>query len=66
VFAFFISGPGIVGEENLAVVPSTNIPVTINDINLDSYWQYYVNNEGGVLTNDIEFVELLHLNGQFS
>ncbi|MFN4121714.1 MAG: choice-of-anchor L domain-containing protein [Flavobacteriales bacterium] len=32
-FAFFISGPGIVGAENLAVVPSTNIPVTINTIN---------------------------------
>lgn len=32
-FAFFISGPGIVGAENLAVVPSTSIPVTINTIN---------------------------------
>lgn len=32
-FAFFISGPGIVGAENLAMVPSTNIPVTINTIN---------------------------------
>jgi gliding motility-associated-like protein len=32
-FAFFISGPGIVGSENLAVVPSTTTPVTINTIN---------------------------------
>lgn len=32
-FAFFITGPGIVGAENLAVVPSTSLPVTINTIN---------------------------------
>ncbi len=33
VFAFFISGPGIVGQQNLAVVPTTTIPVSINTIN---------------------------------
>ena len=27
VFAFFISGPGITGSKNLALVPGTNIPV---------------------------------------
>lgn len=32
-FAFFITGPGIMGVENLALVPSTSIPVTINTIN---------------------------------
>ncbi len=32
-FAFFISGPGIVGQENMALVPGTNIPVTVNSIN---------------------------------
>ena len=32
-FAFFITGPGITGSENLAVVPSTTTPVTINTIN---------------------------------
>lgn len=30
VFAFFISGPGITGQQNLALIPGTNIPVTIN------------------------------------
>src|ERR1043165_2351599 len=30
VFGFFINGPGITGTQNLAVVPGTNIPVTIN------------------------------------
>lgn len=33
VFGFFISGPGINGTQNLAVVPMTNDPITINTIN---------------------------------
>ncbi len=32
-FAFFISGPGITGTYNMAKVPGTNIPVTVNTIN---------------------------------
>lgn len=32
-FAFFISGPGITGTVNMARVPNTNIPVTVNTIN---------------------------------
>ncbi len=32
-FAFFISGPGIGTTDNMALVPGTNIPVTINSIN---------------------------------
>lgn len=33
VFGFFISGPGITGKKNLALVPGTTIPVAINTIN---------------------------------
>ncbi len=32
VFAFFISGPSIVGSKNIALVPNTTIPVAINSI----------------------------------
>lgn len=32
-FAFFISGPGIPGTQNIALVPGTSIPVTVNSIN---------------------------------
>jgi gliding motility-associated-like protein len=32
VFAFFISGPGITGQKNMALVPGTTIPVTINSV----------------------------------
>jgi gliding motility-associated-like protein len=34
VFAFIISGPGITGNQNIAVVPGTNIPISINSINM--------------------------------
>lgn len=46
-FAFFISGPGIVGLQNIALIPGSAFPVTINNINDDVcalYPQYYVNN----------------------
>jgi len=32
-FGFFISGPGIAGQQNLAIVPGTNDPITISTIN---------------------------------
>ncbi|TNF30987.1 MAG: PKD domain-containing protein, partial [Bacteroidetes bacterium] len=46
-FAFYISGPGIAGQQNIAVVPGTTTPVTINTINAGANGQYYVNNNGG-------------------
>ena len=36
-FAFFISGPGIVGVENIALVPASTTPVNINSINAGNY-----------------------------
>ena len=33
IFAFFISGPGITGTQNIALVPGTTIPVEINTVN---------------------------------
>lgn len=32
-FAFYISGPGIVGVQNIALIPGTGIPITINSVN---------------------------------
>ncbi len=42
-FAFLINGPGITGIQNIALVPNTNIPVTINSIN------------NGVVSNEGDF-----------
>lgn len=52
-FAFFITGPGIVGSQNLAVVPGTTTPVTINTINSGFNSGSY--NSNGNCGNGIEF-----------
>jgi len=42
VFAFHISGPGIAGTQNIATIPGTNLPVSINSVNNGSpggIWQ---------------------------
>lgn len=44
VFAFFLSGPGIKGRKNLAVLPGTSIPVSINTINHKVNSEYFRNN----------------------
>ncbi len=45
-FAFLISGPGIVGEQNLALVPGSGDPITINTINNGTVGTF------GSITND--------------
>ena len=47
LFGFFISGPGITGTVNMAIVPNTNIPVAINNVNGTKNSQYFVNNDNG-------------------
>lgn len=54
VFAFFISGPGIAGNQNMALIPGTTLPVAINNVNNGSTnngpcnnCNYYVNNGTG-------------------
>ncbi|MEI6410402.1 MAG: choice-of-anchor L domain-containing protein [Bacteroidota bacterium] len=54
IFAFFISGPGIVGDpgisnnaKNIALVPGTNQPVQIASVNNLLNWEYYRSNELG-------------------
>jgi hypothetical protein len=44
VFAIVVSGPGIAGRQNLAVVPGTTTPVTVNSINPNQNRQYFANN----------------------
>jgi gliding motility-associated-like protein len=53
-FAFYISGPGIVGQQNLAVVAGS--AVTINNINTGSNAGSFINNTGsGNGLNTIEY-----------
>ncbi len=56
-FAFLISGPGIVGQQNIALVPGVGIPVSINNVNNGfatgqssgpcTNCTYFVDNDGG-------------------
>ncbi|MBP7184388.1 MAG: choice-of-anchor L domain-containing protein [Saprospiraceae bacterium] len=58
IFAFFISGPGIVGDpnisnqENIALLPISNVPVEINSVNNLVNWQFYRDNS---LSNSIQY-----------
>jgi len=45
VFGFFISGPGITGNQNLAVLPGSTTPVTINSINHLTNSDFYIDND---------------------
>ncbi len=49
VFAFFISGPGISGQRNIALIPGTTTPVSINNVNEFEFATYFVDNGDGVL-----------------
>ena len=53
IFAFLISGPGIVGDPtinnqlNIATIPGTNTPIEINSVNNVTNWEYFRNNING-------------------
>ncbi len=51
VFGFFISGAnpfgGTFNDYNLAVIPGTNLPITIDNLNANVNSQFYIDNIGG-------------------
>lgn len=52
VFGFFLSGPGISGPyannaANIALIPGTTTPVSINSLNANDYSAYFVDNGDG-------------------
>jgi len=58
VFGFFISGPGISGNQNIALLPYSTTPVSINTVHPAYYiscsavnLQYYVDGAGNTYTN---------------
>lgn len=57
-FAFFISGPGIPAGTNIALIPGTTTPVTINNVNLGLNSQYYINNDSAGFVDPVKFQNL--------
>lgn len=51
VFAFFVSGPnpagGLYDNQNIALIPNTDIPVSIDNINDDLNTEFFVDNGSG-------------------
>lgn len=62
IFALFIEGPGIVGQtelggkKNLALLPNTETPIEINNVNGTTNWEYFRNNEQGISSEYDGFV----------
>jgi len=44
IFGFYISGPGISGEQNVALLPGSNVVVSIDNVNHKQNTSYYVDN----------------------
>ncbi|MCQ2286415.1 MAG: choice-of-anchor L domain-containing protein [Bacteroidales bacterium] len=42
VFGFFVTDMVTYTTQNIALIPGTNLPVTINNVNASSYSQYYI------------------------
>lgn len=51
-FAFYVSGPGITGQPNIAKLPGTSTFVTIDNVNSGANSQYYVANSGSSIEYD--------------
>ena len=63
VFAFFISGPGISGVQNLAVVPGTSNPVSINEINASTNSSLFVANGDGTSAPQVTDPKVTNFDG---
>jgi gliding motility-associated-like protein len=63
-FAFFISGPGITGpacnnSKNIALVPGTTIPISIDNVNAGKNGSYYFDNKNGSSVEYDGFTKIL-------
>jgi len=65
VFAFFISGPGIVGSQNMAVIPTTSTGTNIVSINNVNNGGPYPSTASGPCTNCQYYVDNVNGTGFF-
>jgi gliding motility-associated-like protein len=61
VFGFFIAGPGFTGAQNIALVPSTNDPISIQTINANTNSSYYIDNTNGTSVQFDAFTKVIEI-----
>ena len=61
VFGFFIAGPGFTGVQNIALVPSTNDPISIQTINANTNSAYYIDNTNGASVQFDAFTKVIEI-----
>ncbi len=61
VFGFFITGPGYSGTENIAFIPGTTDPISINTINSIINSNYYVDNSNGLSVQFDAFTKVIEI-----
>jgi len=57
VFGFFISGPGLPGSVNMALVPGTDLPVSVLNVNNNTNSQWFTFNGNGDTPFDNLFLQ---------
>ncbi len=62
VFALVVTGPGFGNGKNLAVLPGTTTPITVNSINPNQNRQYFVDNNPYTLVGRINETAKANLN----
>jgi hypothetical protein len=61
VFGFFIAGPGFTGAQNIALVPATLDPISIQTINSNTNSSYYIDNTNGTSVQFDAFTKLIEI-----
>jgi gliding motility-associated-like protein len=62
VFGFFITGPGFTGNQNIALIPSTTDPISIQTINANTNSSYYIDNSNGTSIQFDAFTKVIEIN----
>ena len=61
VFGFFIAGPGFTGAQNIALVPATLDPISIQTINSNTNSSYYIDNTNGASVQFDAFTKVIEI-----
>ncbi len=61
LFGFFISGPGITGKKNIALIPNTNDPISIKTINFKTNSNLYIDNTNGLTVQYDGFTKVIEI-----